>query len=1235
MNVEPTSSSNEVLDDLQGCRASGDQQDDQGVPSSVPEPGATGPLSAADLPPTDTDTCSHQQQHHHQQQQDDDCGLPSSAQHQDAKVTAELCPSSETSLETERLTELLVEAEMVVGGAEHLPDTDDTNEEIEMRAVNENENTSNDDTSTDGHHRSFDNRNSNKIETDPQEEEATATLHVPTPPQSPTTLSAVGADEAQTDAVIEEKDEKQDDVPTTLVAIAAAACYPSVADILLKGHDDDEEEEREVEAPTAETVGGTVTMEEVIEVSLSVPETPTSHVDTETQEDSESVCYKQNHPCTDDDESEGETMHRNENMGVSFVCDESAETLPMMMDGDDTGDHGASAGINESSSSMMTMGLPFLSPGTKMVQRAVIESMAIARDPARAEEEEEKEEEEGEEKDVDVLAISDNTMTDILSPETRMVHQRLVEGCTTDINSAAPSNAGNVGDNSMHAEIKDEQIERGDAAVTNDHDTTFDPDNCQSDKMIMIATPDRRNASLNSVHTDDGMSDELTNLNMIENEIRREVESPHVEIKAAAASPRRIRNGTTAFIDGDTPSRRSSIGASSNGGSGISASSTFGGAEATNINNALEQLQQQVGAMAREALLSQDSDNEIDSTFVPLGADPKQMSFMSDADDGLDEELKNLSDAENEVRREMEGAQMMEGGIAKELEQKATMGKEVVGSASLHINESNDDSDGADETVFSSPTTTALLDEKEHEEERPAITSLMASPVSLSLDASQPTPTPKLSFQECIELQRWDFVRNMLDADHGKVARQDVFIMSDSASDLGDGEDEADCVDDCTDGADTRHRRRATALHLACTRDPPLDVVKSLIDANPEAISSPTRLGWEYPLHYAIGSGMASDNVINALTEAYPDAVSKVSSGAARFGVHKSPLHLAVAAFLQDDDDASPSISVLRTMCRRNPAARKVRDGSGRMPLELAKAIQFPTSCPQDLKKILLPSNDINEMIVFRVKSFLLAILVVGAAWILKKLERFGASLVDRAEESFAEVVSMGSSGLAVAFCICIIALLVVNTTRIIQQDKAQHRMGGEDEDESASDELVTILYVSAVGLIVLFATEPVTLLLHTTVVTGCALGYILLRRSKKGPIDENTNSEFLDCREIHGSMSDSSLKDSAARANRSYDMTPLERDGMCIVCWERPADHVLVPCGHLCLCAECPRHLGDDLNWQCPIGKCSVHAAMKVFPAQIKRSDGDDDFDTDADDKQDCERVGSVPTHDDDSTNI
>ena len=1232
MNVEP--------DEFLGGGRAGGNQEDQGAPSSVLEPGGTGPASASDpcsdlpTPPTDaTDTCSHHEQH----QNDDDCSLPSSPQHQHEKDTTELGPSSKPSLETERVAELLLEAEMVVGGAsEHMPGTDDTDAEdvcpgIEIPGKNENENTSrNDDTSANSHCRSSENsgENPSKSEEGGREEE------VPPPPQSPTPLPSVEADEAQTNAVTEGNDDKQDGVGETSVPVAAAACYPSVANILFKGRDDDDGDggAKALASETSAAFGETM-KKEAVEVPPLVPETATADVglDAETHVDRVSVSSERDRTYIDD---ENEETMGGEDVDMEAcrvpVCDQSAETLPMM-DGDNTSDH--DAGVNEASSSVAVMGLPFLSPGTKMVQRAVIESMAVA-DTDAAEAEEVKEEDDI---DIDILATNDSSMTEILSPETRIVHQKLVEGCTTDINSTSES--GVVDED---AEVESEQVHVGGdaAAAIIDDDASFGADSHQSNEIMIVATPDQRNASMNSVYTDDGMGAELNNLNTIENEIRREVESPHVEIKAAAASPRRVRAAATAFVDGDTPSRRGSVDASSNGGSGISASSTFGGAEATNINNALEQLQEQVGAMAREALLSQDSDDEFDSPFVPLGADPKPMSFMSDADDGLDEELRNLSDAENEIRKEMEGAQMVDREMRKESEQKESIEEEVVKGMSPPINESSADHSDlpvktmdrsaasvvADETVLSSPITTALHEEEEREEEGPATSSLMASPTTFGV--SQPTLPPKLSFQECIELERWDSVRTMLDADHGKVARQDVYIINDdSASDPGDDEDEVDCIDDSTEGADTRHRRRATPLHLACTRDPPLDVVKSLIDANPEAVASPTRLGWEYPLHYAIGSGMASDSVINALTEAYPDAVAQVSTGAARFGVHRSPLHLAVVAFLQDDDDAFPSISVLRNMCRRNPASRKVRDGSGRTPLELAGAIQHPTACPQDLKKILLPSNDINEMIVFRVKSLLLAILVVGAAWFLKKLEHFGASMVDRAEESFAEVVSMGSSGLAVAFCICIIALLVVNTTRIIQQDKAQHRLG-EDEDDSASDELVTILYVSAVGLIVLFATEPVTLLLHTTIVTGCALGYILLRRSKKGPIDENANSEFLDCREIHGSMSDSSLKD------REYDRTPLERDGMCIVCWERPADHVLVPCGHLCLCAECPRHLGDDLNWQCPIGKCSVHAAMKVFPAQIKRSDDDDDFDVEGDDDalQDCERVGAVPTHDDDS---
>ena len=912
---------------------------------------------------------------------------------------------------------------------------------------------------------------------------------------------------------------------------------------------EEEEEEEEVALPPPSP---TLLLRETEDVEIPLPVPGPSAVDSAAQNDEVSVCAEAGE-VDEDDASHGskETTGERADPGGCGACNESAETLPMA-DGDST--RNLDAGFNDSSS----VGLPFLSPATKMVQRAVMEGLVDATTSTCIAEPKKEEVEEEE----DAPAINDGSMC--LSPETRLVHQQLVEGCTTDIDGVVgTTNAEDTGANGVIGP-KDEQ---GDGDVPVHH----------SGEMTMMATPsDQRNTSMNSVYTDDGMGAELTNLNAFEDEIRREVESPRVEIKAATASPRRNRTAA-GFADEDTPSRRSSAGASSNGGSSPDA---VGG---TSISNAVEQLQQQVGAMAREALLSRDSGDENDSTFVPLRADPKQISFMSDADDGMDDELKKLSEAKNESRKDVSEPRIEEafpGGS----EQEEGVHKEISGPPVSPPTHPSDDSDpskkvqgptssNADGTVPASPTSPPGLHGEEEEAvmataQTPATSSLVAS--SDSLADSQPTP-PSLTFQECIELERWGAVLRMLDTDHGKVARQDVYITSGSTPELGDDEDDTDYVEeDVVEGRlDSRYRRKATALHLTCTRDPPLDVVKRLIQTNPEAVSSPTRLGWEYPLHYAVGSGMASDSVINVLAETCPDAVSKVSTGAARFGAHQSPLHLAVTAFLRDTD-ASPSLSVLRTMCRRKHDARKVRDGSGRTPLELATQLSAAT-CPQDLKKILSPSNDINEMIVFRVKSLLLAILVVGAAWFLKKLEHFGAAMVNRAEETFAEVVSMGSSGLAVAFCICIIALLVVNTTRIIQQDKAQHPLG-DDEDETASDEFVTILYVSAVGLIVLFATEPVTLLLHTTVVTGCALGYILLRRSKKGPMDDNANLEFLDCRdrEIHGSMSDTSLKDSAGKgASREYDMTPLERDGMCIVCWERPADHVLVPCGHLCLCAE------------------------------------------------------------------
>ncbi|KAH0604121.1 uncharacterized protein H6S33_007152 [Morchella sextelata] len=62
---------------------------------------------------------------------------------------------------------------------------------------------------------------------------------------------------------------------------------------------------------------------------------------------------------------------------------------------------------------------------------------------------------------------------------------------------------------------------------------------------------------------------------------------------------------------------------------------------------------------------------------------------------------------------------------------------------------------------------------------------------------------------------------------------------------------------------------------------------------------------------------------------------------------------------------------------------------------------------------------------------------------------------------------------------------------------------------------------------------------------------------------------------------------------------------GECVICYERPADSVFRPCGHLVLCSECvvSERVGGGPagKWpvvSCPVGRCGavVEAAVKVF---------------------------------------
>ena len=52
--------------------------------------------------------------------------------------------------------------------------------------------------------------------------------------------------------------------------------------------------------------------------------------------------------------------------------------------------------------------------------------------------------------------------------------------------------------------------------------------------------------------------------------------------------------------------------------------------------------------------------------------------------------------------------------------------------------------------------------------------------------------------------------------------------------------------------------------------------------------------------------------------------------------------------------------------------------------------------------------------------------------------------------------------------------------------------------------------------------------------------------------------------------------------------------DSLCVICIDTAKTHVLVPCGHACVCAACSEMLGDP--GLCPVCRSDVAMAMRVF---------------------------------------
>ena len=58
----------------------------------------------------------------------------------------------------------------------------------------------------------------------------------------------------------------------------------------------------------------------------------------------------------------------------------------------------------------------------------------------------------------------------------------------------------------------------------------------------------------------------------------------------------------------------------------------------------------------------------------------------------------------------------------------------------------------------------------------------------------------------------------------------------------------------------------------------------------------------------------------------------------------------------------------------------------------------------------------------------------------------------------------------------------------------------------------------------------------------------------------------------------------------------PDAEETMCVVCFDAPKDHILVPCYHLCVCEACANLLTQMDKPTCPICRAAIRQTNKVF---------------------------------------
>ena len=57
-----------------------------------------------------------------------------------------------------------------------------------------------------------------------------------------------------------------------------------------------------------------------------------------------------------------------------------------------------------------------------------------------------------------------------------------------------------------------------------------------------------------------------------------------------------------------------------------------------------------------------------------------------------------------------------------------------------------------------------------------------------------------------------------------------------------------------------------------------------------------------------------------------------------------------------------------------------------------------------------------------------------------------------------------------------------------------------------------------------------------------------------------------------------------------------VEEEVLCVVCMDAPKQHIILPCGHQCVCEACAQQLTQTTSPSCPVCRAPIRETTRVY---------------------------------------